>query len=233
MNKNLRVFSFKMSDVIPDVTGISPKEAKPGTKLTIRGNNFGKSPSDLVAVYVCGKNCSSSAEWQSERKIICRVAADCEGNLSNWNQGRHYLSKGEEALLFTQNEVLESVKFNSQRSSLPRSVHWSNRRFGWTRRPVLGRFQDLNAARSARRRKIHWGWRKSQTSHFRQSTLDYFPAKVLIQETSNFPQHGFYFIITNRPVLTIWRKAWSIWPRQVEEGSFLNPLPRNPPQWRT
>ncbi|CAG5111692.1 Oidioi.mRNA.OKI2018_I69.chr2.g5970.t1.cds [Oikopleura dioica] len=68
-----------MSDVIPDVTGISPKEAKPGTKLTIRGNNFGKSPSDLVAVYVCGKNCSSSAEWQSERKIICRVAADCEG----------------------------------------------------------------------------------------------------------------------------------------------------------
>ena len=68
-----------MSDVVPDVTGISPKEAKPGTKLTIRGNNFGRSASDLVAVYVCGKNCSSSAEWQSERKIICRVAADCEG----------------------------------------------------------------------------------------------------------------------------------------------------------
>lgn len=68
-----------MSDLVPDVTGISPKEAKPGTKLTIRGNNFGRSASELVAVYVCGKNCSSSAEWQSERKIICRVAADCEG----------------------------------------------------------------------------------------------------------------------------------------------------------
>lgn len=68
-----------MSDLVPDVTGISPKEAKPGTKLTIRGNNFGRSASELVAVYVCGKNCFSSAEWQSERKIICRVAADCEG----------------------------------------------------------------------------------------------------------------------------------------------------------
>ena len=71
-----------MSDLVPDVTGISPKEAKPGTKLTIRGNNFGRSASELVAVYVCGKNCSSSAEWHSERKITCRVAADCEGILA-------------------------------------------------------------------------------------------------------------------------------------------------------
>lgn len=65
--------------VVPDVTGISPKEAKPGTKLTIRGANFGKSAADIVAVYVCNKNCVASAEWQSERKLVCRVGVDCEG----------------------------------------------------------------------------------------------------------------------------------------------------------
>lgn len=46
------------------VTGISPKEGKPGTKLTIRGENFGAGPDALVAVYVCGKNCVYTAEWQ-------------------------------------------------------------------------------------------------------------------------------------------------------------------------
>jgi len=48
------------------VTGISPKEGKPGAKLTIRGENFGSGPSDLVAVYVCGKNCVYTAEWQRD-----------------------------------------------------------------------------------------------------------------------------------------------------------------------
>ena len=54
------------------VTGISPKEGKPGTKLTIRGENFGSSPSDLVAVFVCGTNCVYSAEWHSKLGLKSR-----------------------------------------------------------------------------------------------------------------------------------------------------------------
>merc|ERR1712227_350280 len=61
------------------VTGISPKEGKPGTKLTIRGENFGSSPSDLVAVFVCGTNCVYSAEWHSKAKITCRIPLECTG----------------------------------------------------------------------------------------------------------------------------------------------------------
>ena len=33
------------------VTGISPKEGRPGTKLTIRGENFGDGPNDLIGVF--------------------------------------------------------------------------------------------------------------------------------------------------------------------------------------
>ena len=63
------------------VTGISPKEGKPGTKLTIRGENFGSSPSDLVlrgplmkAVSLAmayAKEFGCSALVQPSRKLIC------------------------------------------------------------------------------------------------------------------------------------------------------------------
>ena len=52
----------------PVVTGISPKEAKPGTKLTIRGENFGLNLDDLEGVYVCGRNCLYTTEWISSSK---------------------------------------------------------------------------------------------------------------------------------------------------------------------
>lgn len=32
----------------PVVTGLSPNEGPPGTKITIRGENFGSTPSDLI-----------------------------------------------------------------------------------------------------------------------------------------------------------------------------------------
>jgi exocyst complex component 2 len=32
----------------PVVTGISPKEGKPGTKVVIRGEHFGSRPADLI-----------------------------------------------------------------------------------------------------------------------------------------------------------------------------------------
>ena len=36
----------------PIVNGISPREGPPGTKITIRGENFGVSPQDLVRLYI-------------------------------------------------------------------------------------------------------------------------------------------------------------------------------------
>lgn len=37
----------------PVVTGISPKEGPPGTKVTIRGENLGQNQSDVLGKYVC------------------------------------------------------------------------------------------------------------------------------------------------------------------------------------
>lgn len=56
----------------PVVTGVSPKEGRPGTKITIRGENLGTGKSDIVGVYICNKNCTLTAEWVSASKIICR-----------------------------------------------------------------------------------------------------------------------------------------------------------------
>jgi hypothetical protein len=32
----------------PIVTGVSPKEGPPGTRVTIRGENFGSGPDDII-----------------------------------------------------------------------------------------------------------------------------------------------------------------------------------------
>ncbi|XP_019878739.2 exocyst complex component 2 [Aethina tumida] len=54
----------------PVVNGISPNEGFPGTRVVIRGENFGKKSTDLVGLTICGVNCLLSAEWVSENKII-------------------------------------------------------------------------------------------------------------------------------------------------------------------
>lgn len=54
----------------PIVTGLSPNEGPPGTKITIRGENFGTKPTDLTGLKVCGCDCLLSAEWKSPNKII-------------------------------------------------------------------------------------------------------------------------------------------------------------------
>ncbi|KAM7543045.1 hypothetical protein Aperf_G00000010691 [Anoplocephala perfoliata] len=51
------------------VTGISPVEGVPGTKLTLRGENFGQSALDLTHVFVGGIDVSPSARWFSSRKL--------------------------------------------------------------------------------------------------------------------------------------------------------------------
>ncbi|XP_063056714.1 exocyst complex component 2 [Engraulis encrasicolus] len=57
----------------PLVTGISPNEGAPWTKVTIRGENLGTGPADLIGLSICGHNCLLTAEWMSASKIVCRV----------------------------------------------------------------------------------------------------------------------------------------------------------------
>ncbi len=80
----------------PVVTGVSPKEGPPGTRVTIRGENFGNDPSDIIGIniffrsfqfacfkhrffattftglIICGSDCLLSHEWVSSNKIIAR-----------------------------------------------------------------------------------------------------------------------------------------------------------------
>ncbi|XP_058058990.1 exocyst complex component 2 [Anopheles bellator] len=59
----------------PVVTGISPKEGPPGTRVTIRGEFLGNKSTDLVGLTICGCDCLLSAEWKSDKKIIARTGA--------------------------------------------------------------------------------------------------------------------------------------------------------------
>ncbi|GAB6021054.1 Exocyst complex component S5 [Chamberlinius hualienensis] len=56
----------------PSVTGISPKEGPPGTRVTIRGENLGNGPQDFIGLTICGADCLLSAEWIAPNKIIAR-----------------------------------------------------------------------------------------------------------------------------------------------------------------
>lgn len=56
----------------PVVTGISPKEGPPGTRVTVRGEFLGNGPTDLFGLTICGCDCLLSAEWKSPNKIIAR-----------------------------------------------------------------------------------------------------------------------------------------------------------------
>lgn len=42
----------------PLVTGISPKDGYPGTKVTIRGENLGLNEDDVIAVRICNVDCT-------------------------------------------------------------------------------------------------------------------------------------------------------------------------------
>ncbi|XP_013098613.2 exocyst complex component 2 [Stomoxys calcitrans] len=56
----------------PVVTGLSPKEGPPGTRVIIRGEFLGTKPTDLIGLKICGSDCLLSAEWVSPNKIIAR-----------------------------------------------------------------------------------------------------------------------------------------------------------------
>ena len=59
-----------MGGPAPVVTGISPKEATAGTRVTLRGENLGTGPNDLFGLIVCGADCLMTAEWKSANKIV-------------------------------------------------------------------------------------------------------------------------------------------------------------------
>lgn len=67
-----------MSGEPPKVTGLSPVEGPPGTKVTIRGENLGVDQNDLVNVTICGVDCSMYSEWKSSSKIVTRTRV-CTG----------------------------------------------------------------------------------------------------------------------------------------------------------
>lgn len=62
----------------PVVTGISPKEGPPGTRITVRGEFLGTKIQDLIGLTICGCDCLLSAEWKSTNKIIAR-SGPCKG----------------------------------------------------------------------------------------------------------------------------------------------------------
>ena len=62
----------------PIVTGISPKEGPPGTKITIRGEFLGLKAQDFLSLTICGLDCTLTSEWKSQNKIIARSGL-CKG----------------------------------------------------------------------------------------------------------------------------------------------------------
>ncbi|KAK3086910.1 hypothetical protein FSP39_025328 [Pinctada imbricata] len=63
---------MKKGGAAPLVTGVSPKEGPPGTRITIRGENLGCDIKDFIGLKICGVDCILSAEWKSPSKIIAR-----------------------------------------------------------------------------------------------------------------------------------------------------------------
>lgn len=59
----------------PLVTGISPREGPPGTKITIRGEHLGVGEQDLAGVFVNGADCLLISEWKTDRKVIALAPA--------------------------------------------------------------------------------------------------------------------------------------------------------------
>jgi exocyst complex component 2 len=55
----------------PVVSGVSPNEGQPGTRLTIRGENLGDSLRDILDIKIGGHSCKESLEYFSSKKLFC------------------------------------------------------------------------------------------------------------------------------------------------------------------
>lgn len=56
----------------PKVTGLSPMNGPPGTKITIRGEYLGNSADDIISLTISGSDCLPYLEWKSSSKIKAR-----------------------------------------------------------------------------------------------------------------------------------------------------------------
>ena len=63
----------------PVLTRISPREGPTSTKITIRGENLGISPQDLVGMFINGCDCLLISEWKTDKKIV--VLASVKGDI--------------------------------------------------------------------------------------------------------------------------------------------------------
>jgi len=64
------------------VSGVSPREGPPGTKITIRGENLGITPGDLIGVFINGCDCLLISEWKTDKKIVALAPAkDGKGDI--------------------------------------------------------------------------------------------------------------------------------------------------------
>lgn len=61
-----------MERLPPKVTGLSPMAGPPGTRIVVRGENFGKSGDDIVGLTINGRDCWPYLEWNSQSKIVTR-----------------------------------------------------------------------------------------------------------------------------------------------------------------
>ncbi|KAG8228948.1 hypothetical protein J437_LFUL007699 [Ladona fulva] len=117
----------------PIVTGISPKEGPPGTKVTLRGENLGNGPNDLIGLSICGCDCLLSAEWKSSNKIIARsgpgkgrgdiiITTVSGGKGSSTVQFRGYyetIGPMKESAVWVEEAPLQSLAWGSRRSLSP------------------------------------------------------------------------------------------------------------------
>ena len=69
----------------PEITGVSPREGpiEGGTKITLRGKNFGVNKDDITSITICGADCTSTIEFISPRKLFCvsKMWRACVGDI--------------------------------------------------------------------------------------------------------------------------------------------------------
>ncbi|XP_071445484.1 exocyst complex component 2 isoform X2 [Hetaerina americana] len=124
----------------PIVTGISPKEGPPGTRVTLRGEYLGSGPNDLIGITICGCDCLLSAEWKSSNKIIARsgpgkgrgdiiIITRSGGKGSSTVQFRGYhetIGPMKESAVWVEEAPLQNLAWGSRRSLSPTTYQYED-----------------------------------------------------------------------------------------------------------
>ena len=90
----------RVQNNVPEVTGISPREAslEGGQRITLRGSNLGTNLEDVVKVMVVGMDCTGSVEYVSpgEGRGHCASQCPCVCLVSQW---RYFCNEQREGLV--------------------------------------------------------------------------------------------------------------------------------------